>query len=835
MPKPMRIPILTLLVGLAIALPVRAATVIDVGAADSPAIPETVGSGTQPVYITNTTDAAGEKSVAKMTVDTNAALHLGYGYQSVASGGVTTSVAGDMHVEGEVHVGKGLTPGASGRPAPPTSQAIKLNVAGDLNLSGGALDITATTNGADSGAAGAVAGDTSLSNNSRVELWGVGPASGQGTEGYASLSTASLGLGNSTFRLGNYSILTVGGTAAAGAAAPSYGIDIGQGGNLIVDTGYVPSADTHRAGVGTAQSIRVGSHGVLSAGSSGGVIAGTGTAGTGAAAADAAGLRLLVERYGTLDASSGNMLVTGMAGVDVNGVYLAGHDKNAGTVNSLHSSGTVTIGKTGSLALSRDLQRAMNRLDYHVVGNSTILSAGAITFESGDIPLLKSAMGHYTLALDSTTSGTTGLLSNLWVSGVRNGVTGLGDATDRSRFAGNLNDLWATGAFRPEMADTVYNAAAAEYAPDPEGAAGRLNRDVFEAFIAGPGAPIGDRGGVADAGVQEFYVGGSQWGPGNAAFNTATQLNMQFGQRINHVVRESYRVGGISSANALASYEPERGFGNRVWAGGFERREDADLDYGISGYKYRPKGFMLGYDKALGRFALGGAVAYGKGDYEDKAALSNSSTIASYSAGAYGAYMAGSGLFVDGHVAYSYFDNDLSDTRGGLARTADYSSDAWSLGARIGYEMKPVDRFTLVPSVGLSRVNVSSREHTEYYDGVGAFRVGKLERRATMVPIDLDFGYDLFCSGSSLFRLVGTFGYAYDFDNDAMAGDMEFFGLPGTVPVPVAERPAGRNRFNFGAGFLYSGSKIDLTGRYDYFRNDSQDAHQFKGALGVKF
>ncbi len=834
-----------------------AGTIYDLGA-DTPPVLPTVVDGS--AYITNTGGGEGGAGTGtgtvegSLSVDQGAVLHLGYGTAAVATGDVGVTVENGMVVSGTVHMGKPSTLGIAGRPEAATSTNLSLDIAESLTIQGGAMEIYAASSA--SGATVTVGQDVVV-NNGTLGMYGSASGEGGGGEGEpaagsgtASLSARSVSVSEGEIYIGPFSSISTTLDSDPAAAAPEYAVNIGQGGRIVLNSGLPaaaepptdPEAPAPEPTAGTAgldvsagsAGIRVGAYGILSTGTSGGIIAGMASAtdpgGEPPTEPVAAGQRLVVEQHGTLDVSRGSLSVTGMDQVQIAGTYMAGYNTATNTINKLDSaSAAVVVEQTGTIAMSKQLQRALNQMEYHTQADSTILSGSSIAFVNG-LPLVRSAMGDY--HLDLAAGETDGM--DLWVRRVENAVTGLGDSADRGLFGKNMRQLWGNKFLDSSFTNAVYSVAASETPVATSGAAGQLTSEVFDAFIAGPGAPVGTRG-SADNGLLEFYIGGSQYGPSNIAFTTASELSHAVYNRINQVTTETYRFGSIGSSNAYAFYDPGEVYSRRFWAGGFGREEEADLDYGIAGYKYKPSGAIIGYDALCGPFILGGALSYGKGNYTDKAAENNDSKITSYSAGLYGGVHYQNGLIATAHASYTYMDNDMSDMRGGMERTAEYHADVWSLGARVAYETRPAERLTITPSIGLTRTEVHSQAHNERLDNISVLHVNKLRRRSTLLPLDVGVWYDVFCSGASMFRLGANFGYAYEFDNDGLTGDLEYYGMPGVAPVSVATREPGRNRFNFGAGFMYSGSKIDLTGKYDYYRRTGQHAHQFKGALGVKF
>ena len=803
-----------------------AAQIVDLGQ-DGAVLPAYVGSGNRPVYVTNSrVDAASAGAVDVLRIGQASAMHIGYDYSRVAGEGVSVDVAGDVSVSGSLRLGKAATSGIAGLPVGATDKAINLHANGNLLVSGGEVVVTAGTDVQHAGMS--VAGDAVFDK-------GVMALRGAGENGMAVLSANAVDLTGSALTLEAYSRLTAN-SSADPAWMDRYAVRINRGGSLHLNSGYYdpynpPAVLPVFAGVDVSAASRgivVREGGVLSAGAAGGIVKG---------GVDAGGMlfqRLDVDVGGAIDASKGNLLLTGFGSVNLWGSYRAGFDWLGGsTLRMTAVDSVVTLRGNANVGMSVDLQKSLSSGHGFGTAASDVLRARDIVFESGRIPELRTGLGVFTLALGrDQAAGYTAL----YVAGVANGVRGDGSAGDRGQFFHNLSGTSYSSTIRGDLAENIYNTVVLD-APSimPRGDVGYFNRDVFASLASGVDQPIANRTGIVDDGVLELYNGAAQDGASLVAYNAADSLVNSIGQRLNLIRSEMY-AAGVSSGGALASASAFESRRKRVWGGGFGRKEEADAKSGVAGYKYDPRGFSLGYDRELGeRFALGGAVAYGKGDYKDKAAVANDSEIESYSASIYGAFRGYSGFSMTAFAAYSHLDNDLSDQRGGMARRADFDSQAWAAGAKIGYDLCPADRLLVTPSVGVTRIEATNKAHDEKLDGMDVIRVGSAKRRSTLLPIEVAMGYDLFRGESSLLRFTGTFGYAYDFDDSGLSGDLFYDGLEGATAVSLSGRDTGRHRFNVGAGLLYSGSRLDLEAKYEYYRRSKQEAHQVKGAVGVKF
>lgn len=788
--------------------------IIDLGADDPPEVPIVVEYPGTPLYITNSDTTAAEAEVDSLRVAKGARLHLGYTHEQTGVGDVTLNVLNDTTIEGEAKLGK-LAGGGSGLPDAATSQNIDLNISGNLTIAGGTLAALAGT--ITGGIGISVSGDLNVTKGG-VYL--------QGSEdlGHVTLSAASVTIADGSLALGSYATLT---TPISAVESDEPSLRIAKGGVLELGGGTPPwdpaeiweFRGVNLAGGGAGLVVERG--GVLRTATAGGYIQGGLTE------------SLRIAEGGALDTGEGRLVAYQFDDIHLGGSYRAGYNNFTASTNHLDAyTSPVTIATTARLGMTRDLQRAINDAASLDIDNAAILRGGDIIFESGVVPTMQTGMGEYYLAVGQNPSDDR---TSLWIEKVVGGVLGDGTTGDRDQFHHNMERLWQPGRMSSAQSNNIYNLTAAEvptvYATND---AGGLNQEILEAFVDGRDMPVGD-GKIADAGLFEMYNGSPSFGVNSVAYNTATEVLATIGNRLNEMENELASASGSSNgAFAFFCGAPEYRE-NRFWVGGFGRQEEADLDYGISGYKYKPSGVALGYDRVFGSLALGGALTYGRGNYEDKAADRNDSKITSYSVSAYGAYYHWSGFKAAAYGTYSHLNNDIRDDRGGFRRSADHDSYAWSLGAKLGYDMRPADRLTVSPSIGITKIRAVNKEHGEYLDGQGVIRLGEIRRDSTLMPLDLSLAFDLYRGQATLFRLTTNLGYAYDFDDGGIFGDIYYEGLEGATAMPVAKRESGRHRFNFGAGVVWSGSRLDMSAKYDYYRRADQDAHQVRGNLGVKF
>ncbi|MCC8179586.1 MAG: autotransporter outer membrane beta-barrel domain-containing protein, partial [Planctomycetes bacterium] len=417
---------------------------------------------------------------------------------------------------------------------------------------------------------------------------------------------------------------------------------------------------------------------------------------------------------------------------------------------------------------------------------------------------VQTAVGTYTLAVERDAAGE----DILYISGMQNRVYGNGSTADKATFRQNISQVWSGEVISSQFADNIYNSVvSASPTITASGAVGEFNRSVYESLLARD-MPIGDSAGYSDSGVAELYAGSSQYGPNAAAMSSLNSFTSVMTDRLGRGGPEEVEVyGRASSGNSNSAYAyigGDSAYGKRTWIGGYGLRENMEAKDGFAGYEYDAYGVALGSDHAIGSVTLGAAATFSRGDYKDKAASANDSTIDSLAVGGYVSYRNGSGYFATVNGAYSRFDADMNDVRGGLARHANYGGDAWTVGAFVGKDVEVTDRITVTPSLGLTRIKATSDSHEEFYNGMDVMRVGEVSRRSTTIPVEARVEYELLPYSENSLTLSATLGYSYELDGDGVFGDVLHHGLTSVGGVPISSRSADRHRVNLGLGIAYS-------------------------------
>lgn len=840
----------------------------DLNSEEEPLLPVVIDMPVSPVYVTNTSGTETEEgrvsalsgefesvAVESMRIGQQAQLHLGYSPDAVATGAVGLDVTNSMLVEGLLRLGKDSSYFTPGMPNGSSLESVWLNIGGDLTVANGGMVV----------ATGAGDGNTE----------------GGGEKQYSTVAANTVTLDGGSIVLDRFSTLSTGiansdedPEETRASNSDLYGITIRNGGMLKLNGGRpaeitsegeedsdgddnktrTPSRLPSRIAAGhsnaiypenssraflnsdgsdwefkgvdvtaSGRGILVDDGGMLSTGRAGGVIAG------------AAGQGLDVRSGGTLDVSEGSLIVTGIDSVAIDGAYRAGYDQASGTAARLVApDAAVSFSERSGISLSRDLQRQLNA-NGSTSENSVIVEAASVQFINR-VPIIESGMGTYGLEVDRNTDSDSEYLRVGWGS---DRVVGNSSSADMEQFRSNMSRAWREN-MKYDQAWNLYNmTAVTSPLVNADGESGRMNQSVLEALVDGNGAATANGSGFADRGISEMYNLSAQWGVNSAQLGTAEEFMGQLDRRTDRIGAEMDRLGllPVESVDGVGyasiGLQPEYYVG-RVWAGGFGRNEKAEFDLG-SGYTYRLRGIAAGYDRDLGRFNVGVAGAFGKGDYEDTIALGNDSEITSYSAGLYGSYHGCGGLFASAQATYSHFDNDISDIRGGMNRQADHSGFAWTLGAKLGFDKLLADRVMVTPTIGVNRARSISRSHDEYLNGITVLNVGQTHRDSFNIPLELGLGVDLVRRPEAVLRLTGNAGYAYDFYDGSLDGLFNYTGLIGSTAMEASDRNPGRNRVNVGAGLQFTGRRLDFSTRYDYFHRSRQKTHQAQGSLGVKF
>ncbi|MCC8189997.1 MAG: autotransporter outer membrane beta-barrel domain-containing protein [Planctomycetes bacterium] len=472
-------------------------------------------------------------------------------------------------------------------------------------------------------------------------------------------------------------------------------------------------------------------------------------------------------------------------------------------------------------------------------GGEILLPDGADRLEFNEF-----LYGDYTYALDASGD----LILAAYDQGVLRDGTHEDYQTARDRIGSRYGRLGWTDGFSQNIYKSAVRDDAAGVPPydrlQPSTAAGvagsaaagsyTVNMANFQAFARGNG----------DTSLAAMYTGVA-----NAA---ATEIALfTTGAVIDHLTarrRSLAAVPGtgpcetVCSDAAVGSIVLEPDVAGRVWLGGFGMIEEAVDRDGIPGYRYTPGGFIMGYDQAVGDLVLGAAYAYASGDFADKSSYRHDSTISSHSFALHGTYSHPSGVFAGVIGGYTHSSNDLSELRRDHAagdgfswNKAEYHAGTWHGGLEIGYQARPTECLTLVPSVGFTAMVHEANNHTERLGEVDAGRVRGLRNRAALLPIKLEVGYEIPTGSESRLRLTGNAGYAYNFTDDDVSGSFDPLGFANAFRHDIVGRKTGHHLYSLGAGLRFHTDRFDIGLHYTYNHKTDFDAHRITATAGFSF
>lgn len=760
-------------------------------------------SGTTPTYGTN---IDGYMDAIGFTVDGGAALVAGEVYA-----GIVSVTGGQLDIEGTVTAAIAEFAGAGGTV---NIQSGGYMDADDIEIGGAAtVNVKGTLTGGSVDVAG---GTVNITESGKM---------GTTTNAVTTLTVS-----------GANAIVNVQGSAAElNAKALSFSggtINITGGGAMNVDT--VDSfAGRMNINNGTAyfdKSFQIGADGRMVVGANGANI------GLGAGAA------MTVGNGGYFDLTSGNASVSGNLSISSGGIYVAGFNKTTNTVNMASVSGDATISSGASIRLSLDLQAKVNSMIDQLGANPLAI-----------------------LAADNTSVGQT--LS--WTSGSYQYIYGLdsnGDlavldaiAIDEDDRYANLIALWnkdssmhghAAQIIDKKLGKAITDGHAIRVG-DPDRFAsyslnGQYNLDVLAAIAEGVGMQEPE---YEDGPLYSGYSGlmlysGSGLNLVNRAVLESTGSMTRRVIRRNDAVRHELALAAASLDPDLAACMDNPA--NRLWVDGSYLSEHQSRDAGIPGYKYRPIGLTVGYDKVLGnQVVVGAAFAYAGGDFEDLAAVGSDSSIDTYAALLYGSYNHCSGLYVSGALGYAYSDNDIRDRRVLIGEIgwnrAEYHNKTLTAALRVGMDIEPVEYLTITPSVGFNYQNSHSNSHNQFFSGdnygskFNTLAVGKIKNHSATIPFELRIGYDLFADDDSLLNLSVLGGYAYETHDKGASGSYGFGGLEDFGAFTPVGQGVGRHIMNIGVGAKYLYKQYEFGFDYDYYGRNGHSAHSLVGRFGISF
>lgn len=215
-------------------------------------------------------------------------------------------------------------------------------------------------------------------------------------------------------------------------------------------------------------------------------------------------------------------------------------------------------------------------------------------------------------------------------------------------------------------------------------------------------------------------------------------------------------------------------------------------DNGVINYDQSVNGVMIGLDSQIdgnyAKWVVGGAVAFAKGDLDDRTGQVDQDSQSAY---LYTSARWDSNMFLDGSLNYTRFNNDLSSTMSdGSYVDGNTTTDAWGFGLKLGYDWKYNPAGYLTPYGAVSGLFQSGDDYRLSND----MRVDGQSYDSMRYELGIDTGYTFTYSQDQSLTPHFTLAYVYDdAGNDARVnGDSIDNGVKGS-----AVRVGAGAEFNF--------------------------------------
>lgn len=307
-----------------------------------------------------------------------------------------------------------------------------------------------------------------------------------------------------------------------------------------------------------------------------------------------------------------------------------------------------------------------------------------------------------------------------------------------------------------------------------------------------------------------------------------------------------------SYAPAMAYAAPASDNGMNVWAGGVGNwNKQKTSDGGIGGYTYDAGGLMVGADYISGPVVLGAAFGYSRGKLEDEESIRSDTKIDAYSVNLYADYNHQSGVNAMLFGGYTWLDNKIDRTVGGYrdndgvlysdfgTEKHKYHSRAWNVGTSVGYDIIPNSRLTVTPSVGVEWYQAEGKAHTrELRRNSGIVlrdQVEVMRGRSLTAPVDVTATYDVIRNQNTKLSVMGNVGYAYEFMNKGVKGDLRWLDVGNAQTINVLGREPGRNGFNAGVGARFQKNCMSFDVKYDFSKRKDDTSHRVAANVGWSF
>lgn len=545
---------------------------------------------------------------------------------------------------------------------------------------------------------------------------------------------------------------------------------------------------------------------------------------------------LRVDKGGALNPNTSTIYAENFKSVEINGNFVAGLlDDSTDPVEAarLMANSDVNISAAGLVTLSADLAKVVTAADDADDATKLIQVEGGHKITNKANMSSKSMLGKFGYALTSDET-------ILYVKTVDGRVVLDDTEEDRRQAWENLKDLWCKNQFNYDLSNVIYDSLLGAAIVEPEDSvAGNKNMNLLEAIAVPEGKVVGFD-------TLEYVNGAHLYGVTDVAIQTnrtfMSDVTMRAKAMSCQFVADAGNAAGSSDALATTAMNVYKL--NRFWFGGSALRQYADKRDCFSGYKYKAHGFSGGLDRvAWENVAIGGAFAFNRGDYEDEGAAAHDSKIESFTAGGYVTYSSPcNGWFVTGHGAYTYSQNDIRELRNDpdAARLSwaesSFHTKTWSFGGLFGYDFRLVEHgFALTPSIGFNYITAADSDHDSKLDGVATQRVTDAKNAHVYMPVDFTVQYERCLGPNSSMRLEGNVGYAYNFRQSGMTGDITLYDLDPLASYGIHGRNNSRHTYKVGFGGRYRYREFDIGVRYDFAGMEGYRGHRLMASAGLSF
>lgn len=266
-----------------------------------------------------------------------------------------------------------------------------------------------------------------------------------------------------------------------------------------------------------------------------------------------------------------------------------------------------------------------------------------------------------------------------------------------------------------------------------------------------------------------------------------------------------------------------------LWMKGYGRWDVSKINKGLPGYDYSANGVVIGYDFNSGGFTAGGAYARTDGSLKEKEIIDDNK-MKSDSWAVYAGYRFSSGFFSDVYGLSSRTDNEMAKfvNKGWLQ--SDFMTKSYLFGFRIGHTFK-FDHFSLLPSIGLS---YQKAENDDYVATGSLYQIySGFKSSSQRLPVRLEGIYHLTSLDEASFTLSAHAGYAYEFRNKGVSGNMSYVGLDSLFYVEGVK--PGEHAWSAGAGVRYEKNLMGVSLAYLYEGRKEFEAHQVTASLELRF